>query len=159
MKRLIFFAGLALCSLALGAHAISPDDAQVCVVMKDWSTKNYKISDLKRIVFHESELGIIDRSDNETKSAYSDVRKLWFIADPTEVKSATAKHLTVAYRDGVIYVDGWTEGKTDVIFYDLSGNMHGRISAWNGGQINVSHLPKGMYILKIKGFSMKIIVK
>ena len=61
-----------MCSLALGAHAISPDDAQVCVVMKDWSTKNYKISDLKRIVFHESELGIIDRSDNETKSAYSD---------------------------------------------------------------------------------------
>ena len=118
-----------------------------------------ELQDLKRIVFHESELGIIDRSDNETKSAYSDVRKLWFIADPTGVKSATAKHLTVAYRDGVIYVDGWTEGKTDVIFYDLSGNMHGRISAWNGGQINVSHLPKGMYILKIKGYSMKFIVK
>ena len=63
MKRKNLFAGLALCSLALGAHAISPDDAQVCVVMKDWSTKNYKISDLKRIVFHESELGIINRSD------------------------------------------------------------------------------------------------
>ena len=87
------------------------------------------------------------------------MRKFWFIADPTGVKSATAKHLTVAYRDGVIYVDGWTEGKTDVIFYDLSGNMHGRISAWNGEQINVSHLPKGMYILKIKGYSMKFIVK
>ena len=87
MKRKNLFAGLALCSLALGAHAISPDDAQVCVVMKDWSTKNYKISDLKRIVFHESELGIIDRSDNETKSAYSDVRKLWFIGTQLELKA------------------------------------------------------------------------
>lgn len=44
MKRKNLFAGLALCSLALGAHAISPDDAQVCVVMKDWSTKNYPSS-------------------------------------------------------------------------------------------------------------------
>lgn len=159
MNRQKLFAGLALCSLVLGAHAASPDDAQVCVVMKDWSTKSYKLSDLKKIVFHESELGIIDRNDQETKSAYSDLNKLWFIADPTGVESATAKRLSVAYRDGSIYVDGWTEGKADVALYDVSGNMHGRISAWNGGEINVSHLAKGMYILKIKGYSMKFIVK
>lgn len=159
MNRQKLFAGLALCSLALGAQATSPDDAQVCVVMKDSSTKSYKISDLKKIVFHDSELGIIDRNDQETKSAYSDLNKLWFIADPTGVESATADRLTVAYRDGAIYVDGWTEGKSDVAFYDVSGNMHGRITAWNGGQINVSHLSKGMYILKIKSYSMKFIVK
>ena len=34
------FAGLALCTLALGAHAASSDNSQMTVVFKNWSAKN-----------------------------------------------------------------------------------------------------------------------
>ena len=132
-------AGLALCTMTLGAHAASPDDSQVWVVSKDWSTKSYNISNLKK--------------------SYSNLFKLMFNGDPTGVENVTTERLSVVYRDGVINVNGWTEGCADVAFYDISGNMHGSIKAWNGGQINVSHLSKGMYIMKIKGYSMKFIVK
>ncbi len=152
-------AGLALCTMTLGAHAASPDDSQVWVVSKDWSTKSYNISNLKKIVFHESELSLIDRNDNKSKESYSNLFKLMFNGDPTGVENVTTERLSVVYRDGVINVNGWTEGCADVAFYDISGNMHGSIKAWNGGQINVSHLSKGMYIMKIKGYSMKFIVK
>ena len=46
--------------MTVGAHAASPDDSQVWVVSKDWSTQSYNISNLKKIVFHESELSLID---------------------------------------------------------------------------------------------------
>ena len=153
------FAGLALCTLALGAHAASSDNSQMTVVFKNWSAKNYSIRDLKKIVFHESELSLIDRNDNKSKESYSNLFKLMFNGDPTGVENVTTERLSVVYRDGVINVNGWTEGCADVAFYDISGNMHGSIKAWNGGLINVSHLSKGMYIMKIKGYSMKFIVK
>lgn len=158
MKQ-VFFAGLALCAMALGAQAASPDDSHMWVVSKDWSTKSYNISDLKKIVFHETELSIIDRNDNESKAAYSDLYKLVFNDDPTGVESIRTDDFSWSYRDGAIHVNGWTEGNADVTFYDISGNKHGTIRAWNGGQINVSHLPKGIYIMRINGYSIKFIVK
>ena len=58
-----------------------------------------------------------------------------------------------------LYVDGWTEGVANVALYDVMGRMHGMIKAWNGEPIDVNHLSQGVYILKIKGYSMKFIVK
>lgn len=153
------FAGLALCSLALGAHAASPDDTQVSVVLKDWSAKNYNIRDLKKIVFHGSEMGIVDLNGREGKVAYSNLQKIMFIVESSGVDDVTAKHLTMVYRDGTIYVDGWTEGLSNAAIYDVSGRMHGLIKAWNGAPIDVSHLSKGIYILRINGHSMKFIVQ
>lgn len=153
------FAGLALCALALGAHAASPDDTQVRVVSKDWSTKNYNIRDLNKIVFHDSELSIIFRNNQQSKAAYSDLKKLMFVVQPSGVEDVTTKRLSMKYMGGAIYVDGWTEGVANVALYDVMGRMHGMIKAWNGEPIDVCHLSQGVYILKIKGYSMKFIVK
>lgn len=153
------FAGLALCALALGAHAASPDDTQVRVVSKDWSTKNYNIRDLNKIVFQDSELSIIFRNNQQSKAAYSDLQKLMFVVQPSGVEDVTTKRLSMKYMGGAIYVDGWTEGVANVALYDVMGRMHGMIKAWNSEPIDVSHLSQGVYILKIKGYSMKFIVK
>lgn len=153
------FAGLALCTLALGAHAASSDNSQMTVVFKNWSAKNYSIRDLKKIVFHGSELGIVDLNGKEGKVAYSNLHKIMFVAESSGVEDVTTKRLSMVYRDGSIYVDGWTEGVADVALYDVMGRMHGMIKAWNGEPIDVSHLSQGVYILKIKGYSMKFIVK
>lgn len=153
------FAGLALCALALGAHAASPDDTQVRVVSKDWSTKNYNIRDLNKIVFQDSELSIIFRNNQQSKAAYSDLQKLMFVVQPSGVEDVTTKRLSMKYMGGAIYVDGWTEGVANVALYDVMGRMYGMIKAWNGEPIDVSHLSQGVYILKIKGYSMKFIVK
>lgn len=153
------FAGLALCSLALGAHAASPDDTQVRVVSKDWSTKNYNIRDLNKIVFHDSELSIIFRNNQQSKAAYSDLQKLMFVVQPSGVEDVTTKRLSMVYRDGSIYVDGWNEGLANAAIYDVSGRMHGLIKAWNGAPIEVNHLAQGIYILRINGHSMKFIVQ
>lgn len=160
MRNIVkLFAGLAVCSFSLAAHAASPDDTQMCVVSKDGNTKTFNLRDLKKIVFHESELSIVDCNDKENKAEYSKLRKLWFLLKPTDVSSVTTKRLFVSYRDEAIYVDGWTEGNADVAIYDVGGSLCTTLKAWNGGKINVSHLPKGMYILKIKSYSMKFIVK
>lgn len=153
------FAGLALCTLALGAHAASSDNSQMTVVFKNWSAKNYSIRDLKKIVFHGSELGIVDLNGKEGKVAYSNLHKIMFVAESSGVEDVTTKRLSMVYRDGSIYVDGWTEGVANVALYDVMGRMHGMIKAWNGEPIDVSHLSQGVYILKIKGYSMKFIVK
>lgn len=153
------FAGLALCTLALGAHAASSDDTQVRVVSKDWSTKNYNIRDLNKIVFQDSELSIIFRNNQQSKAAYSDLQKLMFVVQPSGVEDVTTKRLSMKYMGGAIYVDGWTEGVANVALYDVMGRMYGMIKAWNGEPIDVSHLSQGVYILKIKGYSMKFIVK
>ena len=92
--------------MTVGAHAASPDDSQVWVVSKDLSTKSYNISNLKKIVFHESELSLIDRNDNESKESYSNLFKLMFNGDPTGVENVTTERLSVVYRDGVINVNG-----------------------------------------------------
>lgn len=153
------FAGLALCTLALGAHAASSDNSQMTVVFKNWSAKNYSIRDLKKIVFHGSELGIVDLNGKEGKVAYSNLHKIMFVAESSGVEDVTTKRLSMEYRDGSIYVDGWTEGVANVALYDVMGRMHGMIKAWNGEPIDVCHLSQGVYILKIKGYSMKFIVK
>ena len=159
MNRVKLFTGLAVCAFSLAAHATSPDDTKMSVVSADGNAKEYKLSDLKKIVFHESELGIVDRNGQESKSAYSDIHKLCFILDPSDISDVTAKRLSVGYSDGTLYVDGWTEGNADVAFYDMSGKLYSMLKAWNGEMINISHLPKGMYILKIKSYSIKFIIK
>ena len=92
--------------MTLGAHAASPDDSQVWVVSKDWSTKSYNISNLKKIVFHESELSLIDRNDNESKESYSNLFKLMFNGDPTGVQNVTTERLSVVYRELLMLTDG-----------------------------------------------------
>lgn len=153
------FAGLALCTLALGAHAASSDNSQMTVVFKNWSAKNYSIRDLKKIVFHGSELGIVDLNGKEGKVAYSNLHKIMFVAESSGVEDVTTKRLSMVYRDGSIYVDGWNEGLANAAIYDVSGHMHGLIKAWNGAPIEVNHLAQGIYILRINGHSMKFIVQ
>ena len=66
---------------------------------------------------------------------------------------AVANNVRVYARENLIYIEGAEQGRIEV--YALNGTQCLAVAQWSGQPVDVSALPKGIYVLKVGNASFK----
>ena len=66
---------------------------------------------------------------------------------------AVANNVRVYARENLIYIEGAEQGRVEV--FALNGTQCLAVAQWSGQPVDVSALPKGIYVLKVGNASFK----
>lgn len=121
-----------------------------------------EISGISKVEFRKDGLNI--HSTEERLIPYSSLKKLAFDFEgthtPTAVKTirpdAGSFRISVSRDRNSVALHG-TGGETRVSIYSISGTMVLDMAGYNGGDIDISALPSGIYILKTSDNCAKFI--
>ncbi|MDE7496503.1 MAG: T9SS type A sorting domain-containing protein [Muribaculaceae bacterium] len=94
----------------------------------------------------------------------ADVKRITFEGKWTGVegvsKEATSLRLRSNPVEAILSVEGYDGSKPAVVsIYSIAGREALHVENWKGEDINVSHLPTGVYILRINNSTLKFIKK
>lgn len=126
------------------------------IVISENATELGKVdlSEINRISFTEEALSV-DKKDG-TNERYSYKATVSFIDNSTDgigKAEAVANNVRVHARENLIYIEGAEQGRIEV--YALNGTQCLAVAQWNGQPVDVSALPKGIYVLKVGNASFK----
>ena len=152
--------GLLAVVLAM-AGSWSPMQAQVKLVVHsvDGSLLEASLGDVKSLAFNESGFDV-NSLKNQTLASFTfeNLRKIEIVPDLTGVGDvvADAPKLRLSVSRNVLKVNGWAANETAPVYvYGVSGQCLLNEANWNGGEINISNLPSGVYVLKVKNETFK----
>lgn len=154
IKKLLI---LMLLGTAATAHATDVVRVVAGGVNKDYHTQN-----VAKIEFAEDGINVIRTNDTGDTYLFSDeVEKIQFHPENpsaiTTVKTGDAEAMTLfVARDGsYVSVRGWKGDKAQVSIYAINGQRVLANGNWTGGDIDVSSLAHGIYVIKVGDKSAK----
>lgn len=94
----------------------------------------------------------------------ADVKRITFYGEWMGVETPREKATTLRLRqnpvDDILYVEGYAVGvPTRLSVFSIAGREAVRIEHWHGEDVDVSQLPKGVYILRINHTTLKFVKK
>lgn len=144
----------ALSVLAALCTAASADD-KVVVVTKQ-GNQTYDMNAVDKIDISGTSLKIVETNGSGTTYAFDSILKIMLTDGTdgignTETEQSQNKLTVTVFTDGnTLRVNGWNDSVSAMLdIYDLNGKKLVHAMEWNGQDINISSLPKGIYILKI----------
>lgn len=149
MKTTIFAA--LFCAFAFTAQA---EDYTLYVVSSAAQT-TYPLSNLQKITFSDGNVIIQTKSGETGQVPISTIQRMYFDSTPTSIAEAKADS-GLAWDGKTLRMIG-ASGTLEV--YQTSGALVSKGVVTDGESINLSQLPKGVYIVKAGGQSFKIMKK
>ena len=149
---------MAVC-LLLGTACHAQGDATV-IVNAASGKKMYTTGEVKTITFDRNTMNVRKARGMQTDAfPLADVENIVFSL-PTGISGVKTDdgQLTVSSPAGsnMIHIAGYDEAKRYTLsVYAVDGKMVVRQDNWRGEPISVACLPKGVYVLKINGMSVK----
>ena len=122
--------------------------------------KEYKVEDIKSFTFEGNTLKV-NKQDGSAADSYqmAEITNITFdMASGVEgVKIAGGKLvLSVAPGSNLINISGYdAKERYSVAVYNLAGEKVMGIDSWKGDAVDVSALPKGVYVFKINNTTLK----
>lgn len=120
----------------------------------DGKTYSYVLADQPRLSFNETQM-IITTSDASASFTRSEITNFRFEDVPLDIKEVNSgKSQKMTYLNGIITV----ESANTVALYDMSGKLLMNNTAGKGGNVTIDlkSQPKGTYIVKCGGQSLKV---
>lgn len=114
-------------------------------------------SDLRRATFEGDDI-ILKLADGTTATfVWNDVSAIKFDVVETSIDTpeTVARQVRMYLRGGRIYVEGLPEERMPAAIYDISCRLCQRSQSAGTDGIDVSQLPRGIYIVKTKYASLK----
>lgn len=153
LKLLFFF-------LILGFIQLNSQNVVLGIVSTDNSEKNIDINNLRNITFFDSNLKLTYLSGTNEMFPTSSIRKLVFTFSTGLKKLIDTKNVMI-YPNPVVDIVSFknTFGENlDISIYSVTGAKVLNINQLYPTQtINISHLTKGMYFLKVNNQILKFI--
>lgn len=144
--------------LFLSSIQAKADGFAFLTVSKNGETIDYKVSDIRKITFDETNM-ILNLTNGDTEILPFSVLTEMTIGDGSTGISLVGMDKTgLELKNGSLSVDMKDDGT--VILYDSAGKKRfsQRVKAGKNS-ISVSHLPKGVYIVKVNGDKQKFLNK
>lgn len=152
LKRLTTFTLLLLPCCYAGAQTTTTERM---VISENGTVKDRPMLDsINRITFAEDGLMVNKVDGKNEKYGYQAV--ITFIEDdPNSIGAtqATQGNIHVYARENLIYIEGMSQGRVGV--FALNGAQCVSAPHWKGTPIDISALPKGVYVLKVGDASFK----
>lgn len=149
--------------LLFAGIAVQAKNPQLVIDTGEDDSYVVNISALNRIEFKTDGINVL--SHEEKFIPYSNFSRIVIDHEgthkPSGIKSVTASSsslkVVVAPSRNSISLLGLGEGETNVSVYSVSGATVLSLRSYTGGDIDVSNLPAGLYIVKTAGHSAKFI--
>lgn len=154
MRKTIFLLALLPLLPWLSARADGGDNLVVRTTTGETSSL---LDNVRRIDFTQTGIAVVSKSDQTATYAFDDVTSIYFGSTVNAIesirtgKTAGGKLLLYAPKDaGYVAVKGWTPGTAaDVAIYTTTGAVTKKLKGWKGENIDITNLPKGVYIIKV----------
>ncbi|MBR1725082.1 MAG: T9SS type A sorting domain-containing protein [Muribaculaceae bacterium] len=147
---------LLLMLLGVAGTALAQDHVQV---VTSGSEFNYGLDDVQRIEFTQEGINVVRSDDMGDLYLFSDnlERIVLHPTIETSVQTVKTEPMTLfVARDGShVSVRGWQGDKAAVSIYALNGQRVLGLTGWTGGDIDISGLPQGVYVIKVGDKSAK----
>ena len=118
------------------------------------------LADIGKITFEEGYAVITPKEGGQKSFPLADVKNFRFTPDEVSAilaHSGAGARALVTVRAGVVHVAGWDGSrKAALMVYGTGGQLLYANGNWRGEDIDISYLPKGVYIIKIENQSTKI---
>ena len=116
--------------------------------------ESWSLSDVRKITFSGSDV-VITTTDGSTKTyAMSEVSKLNFQDTPTSIDRVKASS-PVQFDGNALHVGASTGTPVDV--YTATGSLACKSVVDGSGQVSLSSLPNGVYLVKIGNNKVKVL--
>jgi len=149
MKRTFFVAIATLMSLTALA------DDYTLYITTPAAVSTFAYDDLHRITFADGNVVVATHSGDVSTFPIADISRMSFEAPATGIQTAR-QNSGIAFDGQNLSLDG-TAGRVEV--FTPSGAVALRANAADGQSINLSQLPRGIYVVKAGGKATKIIKK
>lgn len=158
MKNHKLFAGVLWLLLAAAvAQPVSADDYNYLTLQYEGVQQSVVLSTLKKITFSGGKMQVA--TANETLSYdLNTMEKMFFSATATAVTTPSASRTELAYDRATQTVHVGEAGKGATLnVYFVNGSLALRAPvAAEGATVSLSALPKGLYVIKLNGQTLKI---
>ena len=141
--------------------AILPLSAQHIIVIKtDNATQAVELQKFRRMTFAGTSVNIMQTDVTVTSAEMSDISRVYF-GDDTGIGKVDfngGKELVSYISSDEIAVN--CEAGAEITIYNVSGTMVLKeIQSSDAGSVSIANLPKGIYLLRANGQTVKIIKK
>lgn len=153
MRKLLLLAAVSF--FGIGAYA----QDNVVVTTSGGKQQVYNTDAVKSITFEGTTMKV-NKTDKSVSDNFNlvDVEKITFNLANGINNLPVGEKLTVTSPAGsnVLYINGYDAAKKNKLgIYDVSGKAVKNLSKWAGEPIDLSSLPKGVYILKVNNNTIK----
>lgn len=156
IKKSFLFTLLSLNSLGM----LQAQEDKIVVHSKNDAPWEIGISELRKIEVSETGLNFIGTNGQSlnTKS-FLDLEKISFNLTTSGILNDIVTPDCFVYPNPAtdfLNVAGWNSEKTiSIAIYSINGQLMDSQENWNGGPISVTHLPQGLYLLKLNNQTFK----
>ena len=143
-------------AIAIGAWADKAENTLV-VKTKNGAETAIILKDKPNVTFEGTDLKVVTEKETVT-FALSDVLRFTYIKkDPSGIDEKAVDPTEVGYKDGVLVISQLKQGAS-VDIYSLDGKLLRQLTAHRSGtyRLNLSELPKGVYLVKADNVTYKI---
>ena len=132
-------------------------DNTLVVKLKNGAETTFVLKDKPNVTFEGTDLKVV--TEKETVAfALSDVLRFTYIKkNPSGIDEKVVDPTEVGYKDGVLVISQLKQGAS-VDIYSLDGKLLRQLTAHRSGtyRLNLSELPKGVYLVKADNVTYKI---
>lgn len=132
----------------------SATDFYLWVTQTSGDETSWAVSEVQKITFSGSNVIVTATDGTSATFAMSDVSKLNFQTSPTAINSLQVES-PVRFVGDNLQVSA-SEG-TAVDVYSATGALVGKAYVNGSGQVSLSNLPKGVYMVKVGGKTSKVL--
>lgn len=144
--------------LILMVAALSASAQHIIVLKTDNATQAVELQKFRRMTFVGTSVNIMQTDGTVTSADMSDITRLYF-GDYTGIENVDfngGKELVAYISPDEIAVN--CEAGKEIAIYNVSGTMVLKeIQDSEGGRVSIANLPKGIYLLRANGQTVKII--
>ena len=144
--------------LILMVAALSVSAQHIIVLKTDNATQAVELQKFRRMTFVGTSVNIMQTDGTVTSADMSDITRLYF-GDYTGIENVDfngGKELVAYISPDEIAVN--CEAGKEIAIYNVSGTMVLKeIQDSEGGRVSIANLPKGIYLLRANGQTVKII--
>lgn len=154
MKRLQL---LLLMLLALPIGMLADSQNTLVVKLKNGAETTFFLKDKPNVTFEGTDLKVVSNKETVT-FALSDVLRFTYVKkDASGIDETVVDPTEVSYDGGVLVISQLKQGAS-VDIYSLDGKLLRQLTAHHSGtyRLNLSELPKGVYLVKADNVTYKI---
>ena len=117
-------------------------------------------SNIKKVTFSAEGVNIVLNDESSQVVAWQNVQKLTFPVSEAGIEDATLSQdfnkVVLFCANECVGVHGLKAGANSLAVIDVCGRTVVSKLNWDGTPVSISHLPKGVYILKVNNQTLKI---
>ena len=146
MKKLLTLLMLMVATLSVSAQHI--------IVLKTGdATQAVELQKFRRMTFAGTSVNIMQTDGTVASADMSDITRIYF-GDYTGIKNVDFN----GGKELVAYISVNCEAGKEIAIYNVSGTMVLKeVQDSEGGSVSIANLPKGIYLLRANGQTVKII--